>query len=252
MLVRNISNDFKPNLEKNLKHNPKDFWRYCNSKMKSQSRLGDIQDKDGKLTNDDSEKAELLNDYVTSVFTRENLENIPNLSSRINNSPPVIVNFTPGIVEKKLNKLKTTKSADPDRFHPRIVRELAKTIKSPLSIIFKKSYDENCLPRAWKDAHITAIHKKGYKVIVGNYRPVSLTSIIGNMMESIIWDRVVDHMMEHKLFCVPQHGFVSGHSCMTQLLSTLEMWSEILDSGAPIYTIYLDEKCLIQCRTRGC
>ena len=240
MLVRNINKDFEQNLAKNLKHNPKDFWRYCNSKMKSKSRLGDLQDKDGKLTNDDSEKAELLNDYFTSVFTRENLENIPNLSSRINNPPPVEVNFTPEIVEKKLNKLKTTKSAGPDGFHPRILSELAKTVKTPLSIIFKKSYDENRLPKAWKDAHITAIHKKGKKVIVGNYRPVSLTSIIGKMMESIIRDRLVDHMMEHKLFCDPQHGFVPGRSCMTQLLTTLEIWSEILDSGAPIDAIYLD------------
>ena len=59
-------------------------------------------------------------------------------------------------------------------------------------------------------------------------------------MESIIRDRLVDHMMEHKLFCDPQHGFVPGRSCMTQLLTTLEIWSEILDSGAPIDTIYLD------------
>ena len=78
---------------------------------------------------------------------------------------------------KKLNKLKTTKSAAPDGFHPRFLSELAKPVKSPLSIIFTKSYDENCLPNAWKDAHITAIHKKGKTVIVGNYRPVSLTSI---------------------------------------------------------------------------
>ena len=113
MLVRNINKDFEQNLAKNLKHNPKDFWRYCNSKMKSKSRLGDLQDKDGKLTNDDSEKAELLNDYFTSVFTRENLENIPNLSSRINNPPPVEVNFTPEIVEKKTEQVENNQISRP-------------------------------------------------------------------------------------------------------------------------------------------
>ena len=68
MLVRNINKDFEQNLAKNLKHNPKAFWRYCNSKMKSKSRLGDLQDKDGKLTNDDSEKAELFYDCI---YTKE-------------------------------------------------------------------------------------------------------------------------------------------------------------------------------------
>ena len=239
-LVRNLNREFEHNLAKNLKMNPKDFWRYCKSKLKSKSRLGDIQTKEGSLTSDDNEKAELLNDYFTSVFTKENLDNIPTLAPKIDNPPHVIVHFTPEIVEKKLNRLKTTKSAGPDGFHPRILSELTQSVKLPLSIIFQKSYEESCLPIAWKEAHITPIHKKGKKVVTGNYRPVSLTSIIGKMMESIVRDRLVKHMTEHDLFCDAQHGFVPGRSCMTQLITTLELWSEILDSGSPIDAIYLD------------
>ena len=48
------------------------------------------------------------------------------------------------------------------------------------------------------------------------------------------------HMMDHNLFCDEQHGFVPGRSCMTQLLVTLELWSELLDSGAPFDIVYLD------------
>ena len=84
------------------------------------------------------------------------------------------------------------------------------------------------------------MHKKGNKVVTGNYRPVSLTSVIGKMMESIVRDRLVKYMMVHYHFCDPQHGFVPGRSCMTQLITTLELWSEILYSGAPIDAIYLD------------
>ena len=239
-LVRNLSRDFERNLAKNLKNNPKDFWRYCKSKLKSRSRLGDLQRDDDSLTSEDTEKAELLNTYFTSVFTRENLDNIPNMKSKLSNSPPIIVEFTPETVLKKLNRLKITKSAGPGGYHPRILSELAQSIKLPLSIIFTRSYEESCLTIAWKEAHITPIHKKGNKVVTGNYRPVSLTSVIGKMMESIVRDRLVKHMMEHNLFCDPQHGFVPGRSCMTQLITTLELWSEILDSGAPIDAIYLD------------
>ena len=46
--------------------------------------------------------------------------------------------------------------------------------------------------------------------------------------------------MSHNLFCDAHHGFVPRRSCMTQLLVTMELWSEILDSGAPIDAIYLD------------
>ncbi|KAK2160241.1 hypothetical protein LSH36_137g01039 [Paralvinella palmiformis] len=108
-LVRNLNRNFERNLAKNLKQNPKDFWRYCKSNLKSKSRLGDLQTMDGRLTSDDKEEAELLNDYFT--------------------------------IEKKLKRLKTTKSAGPDGFHPRVLNELAQSITLSLSIIFAKSYE---------------------------------------------------------------------------------------------------------------
>ena len=52
----------------------------------------------------------------------------------------------------------------------------------------------------------------------------------------------MDHMKKNRLFCEAQHGFVQGRSCMTQLLITLELWTEILDSGVPLDCIYLDFK----------
>ena len=69
------------------------------------------------------------------------LENIPNLESEIENPPPVEVDFSPEVVEKKLERLKMTKSAGPDGFHPRVLNELAQSITLSLSIIFAKSYE---------------------------------------------------------------------------------------------------------------
>jgi hypothetical protein len=178
--------------------------------------------------------------YFASVFTHEDIDNIPEIPQKYHGLDVPSTTFTIEQVEKKLKKLKITKSAGPDGFHPRVLSELSQSIKYPLSIIFQRSYDEGCLPEAWKKAHVTPIHKKGSKVTPGNYRPVSLTSVIGKMMESIVRDSLVEHMMSHKLFCDEQHGFVPGRSCMTQLLVTLELWSEMLDSGAPIDVIYLD------------
>ena len=86
------------------------------------------------------------------MFTIENLDNIRTMKSKLPNSPPIIVEFTPEIVVKKLNQLKITKSAGPDGYHPCILSELAQLIKLPLSIIFTRSYEESCLPIAWKEA----------------------------------------------------------------------------------------------------
>ena len=79
-----------------------------------------------------------------NVFTHEKLENIPNLESKIEN--PVEVDFSAEIVEKKLKRLKTSKSAGPDGFHPRVLNGLAQSIKLPLSIIFATSCETGSLP----------------------------------------------------------------------------------------------------------
>ena len=150
------------------------------------------------------------------------------------------IKITADLVEKKLNKLNVTKSAGPDGFHPRILKELSSSIKTPLNIIFNKSIIDGRLPESWKDAHITPIYKKGSKISPGNYRPVSLTSVVGKIMESLIRDQLVEHMMTNNLFCDAQHGFVPGRSCMTQLLISLERWTELLDGGDPVDVIYLD------------
>jgi len=115
-----------------------------------------------------------------------------------------------------------------------------------------ESYDEGHLPCDWENVHITPIHKKGSKAVPGNNRPASLTSVIGKMMESVVRDSLEKHMMDNNLFCDQQYGLVPGRSCMTQLLVTLELWTELLDSSAPIEVIYLDfKKLLILSLTKG-
>ncbi len=51
--------------------------------------------------------------------------------------------------------------------------------------------------KGWKGAHITALHKKGNKSNPENYRPISLTLVCGNIMESLIRDSMVAHMVEN-------------------------------------------------------
>ena len=121
---------------------------------------------------------------------------------------------------KQLENLKVNKSPGPDCLHPRLLKELSSELKGPLTILFKRSLGEGLLPRDWKDAHITPIHKKGNKEICGNYRPVSLTSIVCKMLERIIRNQAVKHLKQLLSSC--QHGFMEGRSCVTQLLDTID------------------------------
>ena len=89
---------------------------------------------------------------------------------------------------------------------------------------------------------IVPIFKKGNKQLASNYRPISLTSIIGKVMESIAKDAIIAHMSQYKLFSDSQHGFLPHKSCTTQLLTAMNHWTESLNSGYATDIIYFDFK----------
>ena len=113
--------------------------------------------------------------------------------------------------------------------YPRILREVADIIALPLKLIFECSLKTHQLPVDWRSANISAIYKKGKRSDVGNYRPVSLTSIICKVIESFIRDIIIQHFFINKLLSNKQYGFVKGRSTVLQLLKVLDNWTESLE-----------------------
>ena len=86
----------------------------------------------------------------------------------------------------------------------------------PLKIIFEESVKNSRLPDVWKSANITALFDMGDKKKPGNYRPVPFTCIICKVLESIIREKIVSHMQEHKIFSKKHFGFIKGRSTVLQ------------------------------------
>ena len=103
--------------------------------------------------------------------------------------------------------------------------------------------DVGSIPLDWRTGHVTPIHKKGSRAEVSNYcyyRPVSLTSVVCKVMETLVRNAILDHMLDNDFVSGYQHGFLPGRSCTTQLLEVLDHWTEILDNGGALDVIYLD------------
>ena len=77
---------------------------------------------------------------------------------------------------------------------------------------------------------------------MGNYRPVSLTSVVGKVCETLIKDQMRNHLKKYKLIKGSQHGFTKGSSCLTNLLEFYEAVSDWVDDGKAVEIIYLKFK----------
>ena len=109
-----------------------------------------------------------------------------------------------------------------------------------MTILYNNTLKSHEIPDEWRSALITALFKKGAKSDPGNYRPVSLTCIICKILEAIIYDHIVQHMLKNNLFSKSQYGFISKRSAALQLLNVLQIWCNILDENGVIHDINMD------------
>lgn len=244
--LRNVTRHAHKRMEKEVvqeaKSNPKRFWKYVNGKTKMRAGIPDLKVNEiGDKTNTDVEKAEVLSKFFTSVFTPVTNEVIPDFDiPSVGDNQMPYSDITLSEVKVKLKNLNVTKSPGPDNIHPRILHELREELAAPLTIIFNDSLDRLQVPTEWKMAHVSPIFKKGGRSEVGNYRPVSLTSVVCKVLESIIKDKIMLFMTQNELFCKQQFGFLSGRSTCLQLLKVMEDWTRILDEGGQVDSVYFD------------
>ncbi|GAB0199615.1 mitochondrial enolase superfamily member 1 [Grus japonensis] len=84
------------------------------------------------------------------------------------------------------------------------------------------------------------IYKKGRKEDPGNYRPVSLTSVLGKVMEQTILSAITQHIRDNQVIRPSQHGFMEGRSCLTNLVSFYDKVTRLVDDGKAVDVVCLD------------
>ena len=183
------------------------------------------------------EKANILNSYFASVYTKEPFDEIPKLTLR--QAPKQSkMSITVEMVKRLIHDLNVHKSSGPDGIHPRFMQELSAELSIPLTMIFKKSIESAQFPDQWKVARVSAIFKKGNKKLASNYRPVS--SIVCRTFEKIIRDHIVSFLMEHGLLSNFQFGFMKGRSTTLQLLNILNDWTHSMENKNITDCVYMD------------
>ena len=188
-----------------------------------------------------AKKAELLNLYFTSVFTKP--------SSEINGDEDEYEDITNVTtigelqvsvqeVEFYLRNLDATKTCGPNGIPAHILKECSCSIAPSLCELFNLSLRVGRLPVEWKAANLTPFHKKGLKEPAENYWPISLLPIIAKVLEHFVCKQLYRHVITY--ISLSQHGFLRNRSCITQMLQVLHKIGENLDKNIQTDIIYLD------------
>ena len=144
-------------------------------------------------------------------------------------------------VLKLLNSLDPRKGEGPDGLNPALLRFVSKDIAKMTTRMIQLTLDVGSVPTEWKMAHIVPIYKnKGSRTAPLNYRPISLTSVLSKTTEHIIASHIRRHLDANNLLVDCQHGFRTGRSCDSQLLTTVTDLVNSYDCKVQTDVIILD------------
>ena len=238
--LKTAKGDYEDTLVNKLKDNPKLFFNYARNFQRTSSTIDKLLDGEGQIVKEDKQKADLLNNFFSSVQTKEE----PLCGELYVGDPKVTDNIkfkhiSPSSVVKKIQKLRLYKACGPDNIHVNVLKNVT-AVAVPLSMIFNRSVYSGVIPQDWRDGNINPLHKKGSRKQCNNYRPVTLTSQIVKLLERLLLDQISNHLNTNNVISCDQHGFQSGCSCVTQLLESLNDWTQSYDNREETDIIYMD------------
>ena len=220
-----------------LTENPKKFWSYVKQNKSENIGIPPLKTEQG-VSVTDKDKAETLNSYFFSVFTKEQLP-LPSMSASPYLSIDDLQISTEGVA-KQLSQLNPRKACGPDELPARVLKEISQSASEWLAFIFQQSLNLNTVPSDWTKALVTAVHKKDNKSLPSNYRPISLTSICCKVMEHVVLSHMAKHLSKNSILIDEQHGFRQRFSCETQLISTIHDWAKTINIRSQTDAILLD------------
>lgn len=230
-------------IDQHYSNDPKSYWKLLNHLIKKSGTSSSIppliDNANGSIVNDDLDKANLLNTYFSSISTlNDSNTEVPAFDSRTDSVFDSLVISQNDVVDV-LKNLKIGKASGCDRISHQMLKYTAESVCKPLTTLFNMSLQSNEFPSLWKKATVIPLHKKDSKHEVSNYRPVSLISCVGKVLERVVFKYMFNFLIENDLFYKQQSGFLPKHNTVYQLI---EMYDNICNS--------LEEKkhtCIVFC-----
>ena len=200
-----------------------------------------------ELITDNKEICNNFNDYFSSVADNILAENKTPITKSFDKYMPkpnpnsfVFEPCTPNEVFLLIGGLNKHKGTGPNGIPTEILKLINFIICAPLSKIYNICIVTGKQPDKLKLAHALPIYKKGSRLLVSNYRPISLLSNLNKILEKIMYTRIYAFLEKYELLYSLQFGFRSKHSTSHALIHMTEAIRSALDSGHVTCGIFID------------
>ena len=231
--------------------NMKEIWKCINIVLKPETSAKNKLKI--KINNETIEDPQTLADNFNNFFA----EKVQKLSAGIkkSNSDPLLLlkekmkslnirfkikTVNENHVTKILKELKAKKSYGQDGITAEILKISAEVLKTPLTHIVNTSISSSKYPTKWKISKLIPLHKKGSKLDMNNYRPLSLLCVAGMVLERVVAIQIEEYFESNGLLGTFQFGFRKNKSSISELLTLFDSLLEGKENKKEIMVILYD------------
>lgn len=247
-LIHKQKNEYYKNQIENNKYDMKNLYNVIKDATyennKKNNTFLNIKSKDDQSFNNCNEIANFCNEYYINVGV-EMEKAIPTPQEKYNLGPPLVnsIFLNPITKNELINHISTLKNGSSpgyDGIKAHIIKQTHLEIIDPLLYIFNLIFETGNIPPEFKTSIITPIHKSGSKTNIINYRPVSLISNFGKLLEKCIKVRLVNFLKLNNILSPNQFGFLEGCSTMDAMHRLITEIVNNLNANKKCLTVFLD------------
>ena len=143
-------------------------------------------------------------------------------------------------VASRIRKLQVRKACGEDGISNRLLKCSVRITTPLLTHIFNLCLRTGTMPLSWKSARVVPVHKKGSKFDPKNYRPISLLSCVAKLYEHFLSQQMKEHLSTYDILTKKQHGFRTGFSTNTALITLTDFLYKALDNHKYSAGVFLD------------
>jgi exonuclease III len=149
--------------------------------------------------------------------------------------------FSSDVIQAALEKLKVNSSPGADQIHNLLLKNLPIEYTRKFLYCLANRAIQFGIPKTWKEAKIIMIPKKdGMSSDPEKYRPISLTSCLGKLVERLVKTRLYSFIERKNLISSQQSGFREKRGAGDNLLFFTQKISEALNKGKKACGIFFD------------
>ena len=197
------------------------------------SQMYAIKKHNGEVTYNRNEILKVVEDFYTDLYNSNDITQTE-MNIAIEDVPDITVDE----IKMAIKSTKRGKTAGEDGISIDLIKDAGEIASVKLANLFTKCVREGKIPKAWKNAIIILIHKKGDTKDLKNYRPISLLSVIYKLFTKVITNRITETLDSNQPR--EQAGFRSGFSTTDHIHAVNQIIEKTNEYTKPLAIAFID------------